>query len=222
MNTNEMTREQISALADGELNDRQAEVALAALRQPEARTDWEMYHQIGDVLRSDDMAVTMSSGFAARMAARLELEPAIVVPTSTPIFPKHAAVSRAARFSSASVDMVSSRARRWAIPGMIAAAVASVAFVATPQLMVAMKGEPMLSGSETMVASTGPAQPVKVADTSSATGQLAAVSSTGTGEVVLRDPRIDDYLLAHQRFSPSMYSTAQFARSATFETAPGK
>jgi sigma-E factor negative regulatory protein RseA len=33
---------------------------------------------------------------------------------------------------------------------------------------------------------------------------------------VLRDPRIDDYLLAHQRFSPSVYSTAQYARSATF------
>jgi sigma-E factor negative regulatory protein RseA len=105
---------------------------------------------------------------------------------------------------------------------MIAAAVASVAFVATPQLMVAMRGEPVLSGSETMIASTGAAQPVKVSDASSATGQLAVVSGTGTGEVVLRDPRIDDYLLAHQRFSPSMYSTAQFARSATFETAPGK
>jgi sigma-E factor negative regulatory protein RseA len=32
----------------------------------------------------------------------------------------------------------------------------------------------------------------------------------------LRDPGIDDYLLAHQRFSPSVYSTAQYARSATF------
>jgi sigma-E factor negative regulatory protein RseA len=39
---------------------------------------------------------------------------------------------------------------------------------------------------------------------------------------VLRDPRIDEYLLAHQRFSPSMFSTAQYARSATFATDSGK
>ncbi len=34
--------------------------------------------------------------------------------------------------------------------------------------------------------------------------------------VYLRDPLIDQYLLAHQRFSPSVYSTAQYARSAAF------
>jgi sigma-E factor negative regulatory protein RseA len=221
MNTNEMTREQISALADGELTDRQVEAALATLRQPEGRANWEIYHQIGDVLRCDDMAVKMSPGFTARMAARLELEPAIVAPMDNPLLPEKHAVG-IARFS-ASIDTVSSRAKRWAIPGMIAAAVASAAFVATPQLMVAMKGESAASGSETMVASAGTAQAIKVSSTVSTTaGQFATVPSTAAGEVVLRDPRIDDYLLAHQRFSPSMYSTAQFARSATFETAPGK
>lgn len=219
MNTNEMTREQISALADGELTDRQVDAALTALRQPEGRADWEIYHQIGDVLRSDDMDVKMSPGFAARMAARLESEPTIVAPMNNPVLPDEHAVG-AGRFLA--VDMVSSGARRWAIPGMIAAAVASVAFVATPQLMVAMKGELAPSGSETMVASAGTARPIKVSGAASTAGQLAAVPNTAVGEVVLRDPRIDDYLLAHQRFSPSMYSTAQFARSATFETAPGK
>jgi len=34
--------------------------------------------------------------------------------------------------------------------------------------------------------------------------------------VFLRDPQFDQYLLAHQRFSPSVYSTAQYARSAAF------
>jgi len=144
----------------------------------------------------------------------------MVAPTNNPVLPEQHAVG-VGRFS-ASVDMVSGRARRWAIPGMIAAAVASVAFIGTPQLMVAMKGEPMPSAGEAMVASTGTAQPVKVSGAAPAAGQFAAASSTAPGEVVLRDSRIDDYLLAHQRFSPSMYSTAQFARSATFETAPGK
>lgn len=43
-------------------------------------------------------------------------------------------------------------------------------------------------------------------------------SNGSFGTVVLRDPRMDEYLLAHQRFSPSVFSTAQFARSATFAT----
>lgn len=55
-------------------------------------------------------------------------------------------------------------------------------------------------------------------------GQLASVETTrrliADGKpvevVYLRDPLIDQYLLAHQRFSPSVYSTAQYARSAAF------
>jgi sigma-E factor negative regulatory protein RseA len=35
-------------------------------------------------------------------------------------------------------------------------------------------------------------------------------------EVILRDPRIDEYLVAHQRFSPSLYSTARYVRNAPF------
>ncbi len=55
-------------------------------------------------------------------------------------------------------------------------------------------------------------------------GQLTSVETTrrliADGKpvevVYLRDPLIDQYLLAHQRFSPSVYSTAQYARSAAF------
>jgi sigma-E factor negative regulatory protein RseA len=104
---------------------------------------------------------------------------------------------------------------------MIAAAVATVAFVATPQLMVAMKsGSPLQGGA--VVASAEQVKSLKTSGEPLAAVQVATVTATMPEGVVLRDPRIDDYLLAHQRFSPSMYSTAQFARSATFETAPGK
>jgi sigma-E factor negative regulatory protein RseA len=56
----------------------------------------------------------------------------------------------------------------------------------------------------------------------SADGHIAVVSANAPEGVVLRDPRIDEYLLAHQRFSPSVYSTAQYARSATFATDSNK
>jgi sigma-E factor negative regulatory protein RseA len=188
MNTKEVAREQISAFADGEVADAQAGAVLAALREPQARADWDVYHHIGDVLRSDDMAVTMSVDFSARMAAALEREPAIVAPAE-----------RVRGLPAAAMP------RRWAMPGMVAAAaVAAVAFITTPQLLVAMKSEPAIA--ERQLASAG--LPVN-----GASAMTAAAAPEGT---VLRDARIDDYLLAHQRFSPSVYSTAQYARSATF------
>jgi len=180
MNTKELTGEQISAFADGECADAYVETTLAALRESKGKFDWEIYHQIGDVLRADDMAINMSPGFAARMAARLDAEPTIIAPV---------AVERKAISATPST-------KRWAISGMLAAATAAVvAFVATPQLMVIAKKEPA-----SMAASTS----------------IAASTEDASEDVVLRDSRIDDYLLAHQRFSPSPYSTAQYARSATF------
>jgi sigma-E factor negative regulatory protein RseA len=221
MDTREMTREQISALADSELADQQVDFALAALRRADGKSDWDIYHRIGDVLRSDDMAFDMSPGFAARMAARLDAEPAIVAPLTSPGFPvtdRHVAAGGVQ-------SGVGSRmgARRWAMPGMLAAAaMAAVAFVATPQLMVALKGdaESGTASSTAAMASAAPAVTVAASITDAAAGSI--VTASAPEGVVLRDARIDDYLLAHQRFSPSLYSAAQYARSATFATDSNK
>lgn len=199
MRTNEISREQISALADGELGDQQIDMAFATLRRDEVRADWELYHQIGDMLRSDDMAVTLSPGFAARMAARLDAEPTIVAPAGQSAEP----VVRAEKRS----------LRRWAAPSIAAAAaMATVAFVTTPQLMVALKEAPRIENASASIATASSAI-AKEAD---------SIVMPASEAVVLRDPRIDDYLLAHQRFSPSVYSTAQYARSATFSSDSGK
>lgn len=207
MKTKEMTREQISVLADGELAGQHVDGALAFLRQEDGRADWDVYHQIGDVLRSDDMAVKLSPGFAARMVARLDAEPTIMAPArlaeSTMSIPSDAGAAR--------------QVKRWAMPGMVAAAaMAAFAFVTTPQLMVAMKSGSSVDVSSTVASVSGVAP--TVATTSSGAEQSIVVAATVPEGVVLRDPRIDDYLLAHQRFSPSVYSTAQYARSATFAT----
>lgn len=190
MTTKEITLEQISALADGEVQEQQLDMVLDALRQSEARAEWDIYHQIGDVLRSDEMAVALSPGFAARMAARLDAEPPILAPVVS-----NGGLSPLAKHS----------LKRWAVPsGIAAAAMAAMAFITTPQLMVAMKTDAVIN------AETGGA-------TAPSDGEQSAVAmASAPGGVVLRDPRIDDYLLAHQRFSPSVYSTAQYARTATF------
>jgi sigma-E factor negative regulatory protein RseA len=214
MNTKERTQEQISALADGELSDSQIEIALAALRTPHNRADWDVYHQIGDILRSDDMAVAMSPDFGARMAARLEAEPAIIAP----LLPRESQAAPALTVASSASSC--SRLKRLAMPGMAAAAVATAVFVTTPHLLVA-KQEPA-PGTGTaivMVADPRPETPELQAAVATEAKMVAMEQQEG---VVLRDPRIDEYLMAHQRFSPSVLSTAQYSRSATFATEAGK
>ena len=204
MNANNMTNEQLSAFADGELADGQLDMVLAALRQTEGKAAWDTYHHIGDVLRSDEMAITLSTNFAARMAARLDAEPTIIAPV---IRLPHGEGTRA----SAGLSIANRGIKRFAMPGMAAAAVAAFAFFSGPQLMVALNGNGHGAAPTTMVASS-----------SSLVPQNAIVAVSDQNETVLRDPRIDDYLLAHQRFSPSLYSTAQYARSATFATESDK
>jgi len=196
MDTKKMTQEQISALADGELPGEHVDIVLAALRNKEGKADWDIYHHIGDVLRSDHMAAELSPEFAARLSARLDAEPTIIAPTAvTPV-------------QISGITTPGSKAKRWAIPSMAAAAaMATVAFFTTPQLMVALKGN-----TESVEPS------VKVASGTEA----AVVAASAPEGVVLRDPRIDDYLMAHQRISPSVYSTAQFARSANFTSDSNK
>lgn len=209
MNMDKMSREQISALADNELAESRIDSALAALRQPNQQAVWDIYHQIGDVLRSEDMAIAMRPDFAARMAARLEAEPVILAPSLA---------DRSVASQQTEIDKrrgANSRFRRFAVPGVVAAAAASVVLITAPQLMVAMKGNAIQDNAQVMVASTK--QPVSQASIISASVPHSAVAvSAASGDgMVLRDPHIDEYLRAHQRFSPSLYSSAQLARSAT-------
>jgi sigma-E factor negative regulatory protein RseA len=205
MNAINMTNEQLSAFADGELADSQLDMVLAALRQTEGKAAWDTYHQIGDVLRSDEMAITLSADFAVRMAARLDAEPTIIAPVVKLPRPE-------VTWTSADLSIANRGIKRFAMPGMAAAAVAAFAFFSAPQLMVALNGNGRGTAPTTMVAS----------GSSSLAPQNAIVAASDQNETVLRDPRIDDYLLAHQRFSPSLYSTAQYARSATFATESDK
>ncbi|HWW99572.1 sigma-E factor negative regulatory protein [Collimonas sp.] len=201
MNTKDMTQEQISALADGELSSAYIDMALAALRQAESRDTWDVYHQIGDILRSDDMALSMSSDFSARMAARLDAEPTIIAaPLAVTAQPSEQIAVGGGQPVHIGVAAGRRSIKRFALPGMAAAAVAAAAFIISPQLAV--------------VSAPAPA--------AVATPQLALASNAGDVRVmthageVLRDSRMDEYLSAHQRFSPSLYSAAQYARPAKF------
>ncbi len=214
MNTKNMIQEQISAFSDGELTECQMEVLLTALRQRDSRETWDAYHHIGDVLRSDEMAFAMSPNFTARMAAHMAAEPTIVAPRRV-----NQAQMQQRQIASPDASASTRLIRRLGFSGVAAAAVAVVALVTAPQLMVALKGSSASESAPVMVASA-PKTPGAVSAHASQTAVVAAVNAQDGG--VLRDPRIDDYLLAHQRFSPSVFSTAQYARTATFSTDSNK
>jgi sigma-E factor negative regulatory protein RseA len=196
METNNMTKEQISAMLDSELSDAHIDMALAALRQSEGRAAWDVYHQIGDVLRSDDMAQGCSGDFTARMLARLEEEPPILAPPVRQVAQQqNAQAAGGMRFSSL---------KRYGIPSAVAAAILAVVLV--PHSMKSAKPDVM--------------DPLTIVVPPSQSGMPAATLTSAGGPTqegaIVRDPRMSQYLLAHQRFSPSWNSSAQYARSATY------
>lgn len=213
MNTNKMTQEQISALADGELDAGHVDVTLAALCQSRGREAWDVYHQIGHVLRSDCMAVSLSAGFEARMAARLAGEPVIRAPVSAHSR-THFSQENNQEQAAAKAAPVGRNVTRWALAalsGTAAVAAATVAFLTAPLMVATMEKSPAAPGFSMMASAP---------NAGSTSMRLAApagsIVSPEAEQVVLRDPRIDEYLAAHQRFSPSPYHTAHYARSATF------
>jgi len=74
MDTNKKNRELISALGDDALPDDDVELAGLALRTGDGAQAWEVYHLIGDTLRTLETP-PLSPGFSSRLAARLAAEP---------------------------------------------------------------------------------------------------------------------------------------------------
>jgi sigma-E factor negative regulatory protein RseA len=71
-------KETISALMDGELDERSAAAALDTLaRDAQALEAWRTYHVISDALGRTRL---LSEGFAARVAADLAQEPTVLAP----------------------------------------------------------------------------------------------------------------------------------------------
>src|SRR5471030_763714 len=79
----ESHRRILSALADGDATDSEAARAFQAWRDDsEARASWHAYQLIGDVLRSEDLAVEPAAdeSFLVALRARLADEPVVLAP----------------------------------------------------------------------------------------------------------------------------------------------
>lgn len=201
MNISTSSNQHISTIIDGECDASHQDASLDALHEAAGREAWDTYHLLGDVLRSNDSAVTFSAGFSERMAARLAGEPTFLGPPATA--PSMMPSARRDCTADAGSRALGSRAlRRIAVPGALAATVL-LAVAVGPRLYEAHEGR--LAGA-----------------LGGTTGVVSMASAARDGEAVLRNPQIDEYLVAHQRFSPSLYSTAQYARPSTFATEASK
>jgi sigma-E factor negative regulatory protein RseA len=217
MKNSYVPQEKISALADGELERSELDAVFASLRQPERRKEWDLYHHIGDVLRSEDMASDLSPNFAARMAARLDAEPTVFAPAA-----------QAAKNAVAVKYSKTETVKRFAMPSIAAVLAAFTAYLVAPQLMTGSSTKPAetyasssLASASSHAISSAVSVPA-IAPSVSAPTEADLSVEANQDAVVLRDPSIDEYLMAHQRYSPSLYDTTQFVRSATFENEPQK
>ncbi len=208
MNATEMNKERISVWLDGELEDADVDAMLNALSSPEGRACWHEYHRIGDTLRSDELGVSMSLGFSEKLAQRLAAEPYLLVPAleNTPI-PHNVRQNPSSDTLENGVPKRNYRHRMWSGVAIAAGLLVVVALPYTPL------GEP--DGRNT-VQQPSLAGVVRASVPAPSSAQL--VSNQEGAQVLLRDPQIEQYLIAHQRFSSSVYSNAaQYVRPTTLK-----
>jgi sigma-E factor negative regulatory protein RseA len=145
-NMNQSTQQpqsEISAWMDGDTGADMPEHVLSA----QGKSTWELYHLIGDTLRTPALALPAQHSLQQRVAQAIAQEPAIVAA------PKPAASSASASAAKAAGGRFWGKAV-W--PGFaMAAAVASVIWVAKPFLL------PELSLPAEQVAEVIPEQPVR-------------------------------------------------------------
>lgn len=195
MNDDLKKRELLSALADGPLEGDELAQALQFAAQDEGRETWQMYHLVGDVMRSAELArPDHGSAFLANLHQKMAQEPVRSLPPAQ--LPD---ASRQVLPAQAANDSVF----RWKMVAGFAslAAVAAMGWNALGHL----QGES--------------AGPQLAAAPATAPVQVAATGNPDT-QVMIRDPRLDELLAAHKQYSgtTALQMPAGFLRNANFDS----
>ena len=198
-------REQLSALADGQLQGEELAAALAfAAEDEEGGQAWQLYHLVGDVLRSPDLAQPANSAFMSRLREQMAQE----APPERPRVPARVEVVAAQLPEAANASVF-----RWKMLAGLAsmAAVAAIGWTSLASLQGAGP-----SGAGAQLAAAPERSVVQAAP-------VIAVADAEGSQVMLRDPRLDELLAAHKQFgsTSALQMPAGFLRNATFET-PGR
>jgi sigma-E factor negative regulatory protein RseA len=212
----------VSALADGHLQGEAFAQAIEAVcAEGESRAAWQVYHVVGDVLRSGSHApCSDTSAFLARFQQRLAAEPVVTAPMPVAA-PVVLPVQRRAEAANEPVF-------RWKL---VAGAASLMAVAAISWTLVGNGAAVPQSGAQLAVAA--PQQQMQVQPAVNSVLAAAAVNSdqpaanmltptrvivgNGNPQVMLRDPRLDQLLEAHQQAGGASQMPSGFLRNATFE-----
>lgn len=207
MNPENLTaNEQISALVDGQLSGEAVTLAVQALTQdPQARADWHVYHLVGDVLRSQELSwvCTKEVDFLSRLRSRLQDEatpslPGLVMDSVT----SYAVNDMLTSLNGYAKEAANDASLRWKwVAGLASLALACV-------LGWSLVGEVGTQSSSAQLAHA----PLPTVQT-----QAASVSDESV-PILIRDPRLDQLLQAHQQFggTSALQMPSGFVRNATF------
>ena len=181
----------------------------------QVRASWHAYHLIGDVLRSEDLAIEPSRDAAFLAAVRDRLSREAVVLAPVPAAARAVKNGRAFHLN----DRAAAPSRRW--PWVVSTAVAAGFVGVTGTLTVSRQAGQVPAQAPTL-ASVG--SPTQVVTARADAGSAAMASAPAPARVlaldesgVVRDPTLDAYLAAHKQFagSTALGVPSAFLRSAT-------
>lgn len=200
------SRERLSALVDGELDGGDVDAACGDWRaDTDLRRIWHAWHAIGDVLRSDDLACDAQADrrFCAAVSARLATEAVVLAPAKL-----------------AAPVAASSLRARWAVGSAVAAGLVLAAgtfALVGPGTAPTPERVALTDGSITPAA--GPQSTLASLPTDADVS--APLVATIADQNLIRDARLDRYLVAHKQFagSSALGVPSTFLRSATVDSA---
>lgn len=204
-------REQISALADGQLHGDAFAEAMACTDDDEGLGTWQLYHLVGDVLRSNELARADGSNL---LLSRLREQMAQEAPVQRPV----ALVPEPALTVVAQAESPAANASvfRW----KMVAGVASLAAVAAIgwSSVSALQGGRGAPGAQLASAGAPVIQAAQAPQGVAPSAPLVAVADNEGQQVMIRDPRLDELLAAHKQFgsTSALQMPAGFLRNATF------
>ena len=200
----EQSAEQLSALADGELDSVEVAKACALWRVGDvSHTTWHAYHLIGDVLRSEDLAGSPARDQTAlrRLREQLAKEPVVLAPQR----------------EAAGVPALG-RVQRRVLPwGAVSAVAAGFAVVAGAVFVLRGPIAELGAPSATLArAGSAPSLLSPFNEAAPQAGVANAPALLADGKLV-RDARLDRYLDAHKHFSgtSALGVPSSFLRAAT-------
>ncbi|GAB1387886.1 MAG: hypothetical protein AMXMBFR78_32890 [Rubrivivax sp.] len=195
--------ERLSSLIDGEGGGGELDAACRCWRtDADLRRDWQLYHLIGDVLRSDELSPARppDARFLEGLRERIAREPVPLAPGPLPAPPRPPLASAPTRAT-----------RRWPAPTAMAAGLAGVMVVGSAVVLMRPDASAPAAGWGEQAVSAGPAAP-RAATMVSMPAQtpmpmpmpIAAAPRASEQPMLvrdrqlIRDARLDAYIDAHR------------------------